>query len=713
MKRSLELVSLQRLYYHSFKLRELHHSKPQRCRLYPSRRHPFGFSIYPLSLSNPHSKVHGLKNFSCNSIRMKSTLCNAESGEGYVVKFEKASFAQKADSAVLASVGSTTLLASCVVLHGSPQKPGFLPLSVDFRERASAAGLLPKDKRDRRDARYLDSNILAARAIDRSLRPLFPKGFFNEVQIVITVLSFDAATDLVSLAINAASAALSISSIPWNGPVAAVRYEAPELHQNDLSPQLEGKPGMESDLDLLLVSKGTDRIVMLECGANEIHHTDVLKAVTASEARALEILRIQNEFISTNQKESANFDLILPTANIIKTAFEETYNIAYEMCLVPNITKEQRRIAQTEFWDRATKLMNVHFGNQIDSFILASAIHMVLETALSDLALGRKFQKWDSNTNNPVWIDGQVSRPDGRSVHEIRRIDCEAGVLPVVHGSGLFTRGNTQVLVSATLGSPNDNFEPKTDMTAQVEPKKTVLHYDFPSYSVNRTGKNFINRRCVGHGNLAEKAILPVVPHDLDFFLRLTSEVTGSDGSSSMASICGATLALLDAGIAVKRTVSGISIGLYADDGNDDIFETVTDLLGMEDHFGKMDFKVASTVKGITAMQLDIKREYITKNMIASALEKAVVANSEIIEIMKKVVAGVNTTNSRVPYMIKAPISPHQRFQILGRRWENAKSIEKKSRSRIHIEDNEVIIVGPTKECAEEALVLVRRSMKS
>ena len=509
--------------------------------------------------------------------------------------FETGKLAGQAGGAVTVRLGDTMIFAAATMSSEVRTNQDFFPLTVDYEERMYAGGRIPGSF-FRREGRPTEEAILTARLTDRPLRPLFPKDLRNDVQVILYSFSTDGENPIDVLAVNAASAALMISDIPWGGPVGAVRVGRIE-GEFILNPTFAD---MEySDLDLRLA--GTqEALIMVECGAQEVTEEVIVSALEFGHAAIQSLIQVQlemaskigkpkREYVPYSIEESMIASIYQRAAAPLQEIFAQPYNKSRQYQAIEDLQKA----AIEEFaGDDATKVGSVKTA-------FDEALKSVVRKRILDEGL----------------------RPDGRKVGDIRPIWCEIDVSPRAHGSGLFTRGETQVLTLATLGTPREAQE--IDSLSPSESKRYMHHYNFPPFSTGEVKPlRGASRRDVGHGALAERALLPVIPseHEFPYTLRLVSEVLSSNGSSSMASVCGSTLALMDTGVPIKAPVAGVAMGLIKEG---DRYTVLTDILGSEDHLGDMDFKVAGTQKGITALQMDIKIKGVTSQIMSEALHQA------------------------------------------------------------------------------------------
>ena len=599
--------------------------------------------------------------------------------------------AGQANGAVTVRYGDTVVLATAVMSKEASRISGYFPLMVDFEERYYAAGKIKGSRFIKREGRPSDDAILSGRVVDRTIRPLFNSRMRNDVQVVLTVLSYDGENDPDILSVIAASTALSISNIPWNGPVAAVRVGQmnSELILNPVNGEVaEGK------LDLV-ISGTKDKINMIEAGAKEVPEAELLKAFEFS----FEAIKKIADFISHIQKEAGN-----PKAEpALIQGSPEFENKVKEILLSAGLAEvlygkdKKAVIEKTEaIKEKIKSYVRENFSDYKEIEKMEEVAEQIFEEASDEICHRNILEK--------------EQRPDGRKLDEIRRIDCRVGILPRTHGTGLFTRGETQALTVTTLGSPGD--EQIID-TMEVDMKKRYIHlYNFPPYSVGEVKPmRGPGRRDIGHGALAEKALLPVLPSkdEFPYTILLVSEILSSNGSSSMASTCGSTLSLMDAGVPIKRPVAGIAMGIIVDPqlttDNKQQFKILTDIQGLEDHYGDMDFKVAGTEMGITAMQMDVKVEGITTEMLEAALSQAGKARAEIMQKMLSVIPAPKTEMSQyAPRIIVLQINPEKIRSVIGPGGKIINAIIDETGVQIDIEDDgSVFITSPDSTSAQKA----------
>ena len=572
--------------------------------------------------------------------------------------------AQLANGSVLVSYGDNVLLAT--VTMGKPREGiDFFPLTVDLEERLYARGKIPGSF-FRREGRPSTHATLIARMTDRPIRPLFPKGMRNEIQVVLTPLSVDLENPFDLLAMIGASAALTISDIPFEGPIGATRmgYIDGELVVNPTYSQVE-----QSGLDLIVV--GTkDGVVMMEAGANEMPEDLVLKAIERAQQVNGEVIRLQEDAARSVGKPKVSFE-----PGGYQDQLDEI--IASDLDGRVELALDSSSDSQSQLDSLKTELVD-----KLGESYQAGDIRAAFQTLVDD-----KFRE--------RMLNGGI-RPDGRGLKDIRSISCEVALLPRTHGTGLFTRGETQVLGVATLGSVGD--AQKLDNLGPEDSKRFTLHYNFPPYSVGEVRRlGGPGRREIGHGALAERALIPVIPNEEEFpyTIRLVSEVLSSNGSTSMGSVCASTLALMDAGVPIKTPIAGISIGLItADDGR---YVTLTDIQGLEDHVGDMDFKVAGSDRGITAIQLDMKVKGIGFDVIRDALAQAKEARHFILERIRQTIGEARSEVSQyAPRMVRISIPVDKIGAVIGPGGKVIRGIIEETKATVDVQDDGTIMIGST-----------------
>ncbi|HEX9380597.1 MAG TPA: polyribonucleotide nucleotidyltransferase [Gaiellaceae bacterium] len=681
---------------------------------------------------------------------------------GRELTFETGKLAKQADGAVVVRSGETMVLATAQGRMEPREGADFFPLTVDVEERMYAAGKIPGGF-FKREGRPTERAILTARMIDRPIRPLWPKGYKNETQVICTVLSADLVTAHDILCINGASAALMISPLPFIGPVGAVRVGMidGELVVNPTLTEVEE----QTELDLIVV--GTlDGLTMVEAGANEVPEDKLLEALDLAHAEVKKICEaqlelqqkagkpkwvdestteeIEREFgdtirrrISTDGLRAADVTIeeVLPELSMDSTEDDVLRQTQRKMSLATAL--ERIRL------DAVLQPVREHFEADLraltdaeqDSKELKSAKRQLLFDRIVDtvqlpfpvgpsIGEGEAATSKDSLTRNYVKraaeaiykelvrrkIAVEKNRPDGRSPEEIRPIDCEVGVSPRTHGSGLFTRGQTQIMSLLTLGTAKEG-QRIDDLSLETD-RRYMHHYNFPPYSVGETGMmRGPKRRDIGHGALAQRALEAMIPTAAEFpyTIRIVSETLESNGSSSMGSVCGSTLALMDAGVPIKAPVSGIAMGLVKE-GDD--YVILTDIQGAEDHLGDMDFKVAGTREGITALQMDIKITGVTREIMQNALEQAKRAREIILDKMLEAIPEVRAElNVNAPRISSVKIDPEKIGMVIGKGGETIRALESENEVQIDIEEDGTILIYATDGTKAEAAISAIESL--
>src|SRR6187551_2416245 len=518
------------------------------------------------------------------------------------ITIETGKLAKQADGAVTIQMGETIVFVAAVAATKAKEGQDFFPLTVDYREKAAAAGKFPGGY-FKREGRPAEKETLTSRMIDRPLRPLFPKGYFYDTQIISILLSADGQNDPDILAMNGASAALSISDIPFAGPIGAVRV-------GRVNAQLVANPThderAQSDLDLVYVGTEND-VIMIEGSANEIPEAEFTKALEFAHGHAREMIQAQKELASMVGKPKRDVQLLHVNQDMVDIARQVAGDRLEQALRTEGKSARSKAIAALR---DEVKMAILQKFPEADSFAISQAFEFV-----------------EKQTFRASILEKQ-QRVDGRGYQDLRSITCEVGVLPRAHGSSIFQRGETQALALATL-APIEEAQMIDAYGGGEQSKRFILHYNFPPFSVGETGRTGgPGRREIGHGALAERSLEPVVPNENDFryAIRISSEIMESNGSTSMASVCAGTLALMDAGVPVKTPVAGISVGLVSeagDDGQLKRYELLTDIIGSEDHYGDMDFKLCGTDAGVTGFQLDLKLPGISHNIMAEAVQRA------------------------------------------------------------------------------------------
>lgn len=607
---------------------------------------------------------------------------------GKKLKLETGKFAEFAEGSITATCNETVVLATAVVGKEPREGVDFFPLMVDFEERFYAAGKISGSRFIKREGRPSDSAVLAARKIDRPLRPLFPKSFRNDVQVVITVLSYDGTVDPDMMATVAASAALMQTKAPFKGPIAAMQVGMIDgkLIYNPTEDEIE-----VSDLNLS-IAMTKDRVMMLEVESKEVSEEIIYEAIEQAVTLGQPLIEIQHKIAEDHAREVA-------------TETEEVSPVHGDVSALVG-AKIKEALATMDKEERESQL-SAH-----EAEVLAS-----LEGTYKQTEIKGAFAKMvEKEVRRKILEEGV--RPDGREIEEIRPISAEVGLLPRTHGSALFTRGQTQALTVATLASPG--MEQLIDTMEGESTKRFMHHYNFPPYSTGEVRPlRGAGRREIGHGYLAEKALKPVIP-DQDSFpytIRLVSEILSSNGSSSMAATCGSTLALMDAGIPIKKPVAGIAMGLVTNEDASS-FKVLSDLQGLEDFAGDMDFKVAGTKDGVTAVQMDTKIAGLTMEIVWKTLEQAKKGRMEIMDVMLAAIEAPRVDISKYAPRIEAiKINPDKIGELIGPGGKNVKKIIEecggKEVTSIDIEDDGTVMVSSVdSEMGAKALSIIKSMMR-
>ncbi len=603
---------------------------------------------------------------------------------GRTLTLETGRMAKQANGSVLLTYGGTSILITAVLSNQANEGTDFFPLTVDLAEKMYASGKIPGGFFKRETKPSTDAT-LQARMIDRSIRPLFPEGFRNPVHVVVTPLSYDGENGFGILGILGASAALCISDIPFHGPIAGVTVGILDgaYVMNPKTADMN-----ESKLDLSIA--GTESsIVMIEAGSKEISEAEILEAVYTGHEVIKQMIELQKEFVLAAGKEKIEVKLDIIPEDIIKkmeSEFAAKVKAAaitkgkHERSAAFDVVKEEMIVSFQEFYGEDFEKNKRDIMNGFEELIRKS----VREAILFD-----------------------HHRVDGRGLDDIRPITCEVDILPRVHGSALFTRGETQSLGTVTLGSASD--EQVIDSLEEEYKKSFYLHYNFPPYSVGETGGlRAPGRRELGHGALAEKSLKPVIPSKdvFPYTIRVVSDIMESNGSSSMASVCAGTLSLMAAGVPISNPVAGIANGLIMEG---DKFVVLTDIMGLEDHLGDMDFKVAGTPNGITSMQMDIKIEGITKEIMSIALEKALVARLYILDKIKQTLPAYRAELCEyAPQIESFTINTAKIGEVIGQSGKTIKSIIERTKVEVNIDDTGLVsISSPNKDALAKAKAMI------
>ena len=584
------------------------------------------------------------------------------------ISIETGKIARLADGAVVVSCGDTMVMASAVSATAIKEGQDYFPLTVDYREKAAAAGKFPGGY-FRREGRPTEKETLTSRMIDRPLRPLFPQGYFYDTQVISLLLSADGENDPDILALNGASAALCVSDIPFAGPIGAVRIGRVngQFVANPTHTERE-----QSDLDLVYVGTEND-VIMIEGSAKEVPEADFVKALEFAHGHAREMVRIQKELAAQVGKPKR----VMPLLQVNQDLLEIAYRVAGDR--IEGALYTQGKVARAKAIDalrEEVKMSILEKHPEADKFSISQAFDYVQKKAFRISVLDKR------------------KRVDGRGYQDLRPIACEVSVLPRAHGSAIFQRGETQALALATL-APIEEAQMIDAYGGGEQSKRFILHYNFPPFSVGETGRTGgASRREIGHGALAERSLEPVVPsaNDFRYAIRISSEIMESNGSTSMASVCGGMLALMDAGIPVKTPVAGISVGLVTESGENGQlkrYELLTDIIGSEDHFGDMDFKLCGTDAGVTGYQLDLKLPGISHKIIAEAISHAKEARTKILEIMRRSLDKPRPELSKyAPRIETIKINPEKIGALIGPGGKTIKGIVAETGAEINIEDD-------------------------
>src|SRR6058998_103981 len=584
------------------------------------------------------------------------------------ISIETGKIARLADGAVVITCGDTMVLASAVSATNIKEGQDYFPLTVDYREKAAAVGKFPGGY-FKREGRPTEKETLTSRMIDRPLRPLFPQGYFYDTQIISILLSADGENDPDILAMNGASAALSVSDISFAGPIGAVRVGRVK---GEFVANPTHTERAESDLDLVYVGTEND-VIMIEGSAREVPEAEFVKALEFAHGHAREMIRVQKELAAMVGKSKREAQLLQVNQELLDIA----YRVAGDR--IEGALYTEGKTARAKAIDALreevkTAILEKH--PEADSFSISQA---------SDYVQKKAFR---------VSILEKQKRVDGRGYADLRSISCEVSVLPRAHGSAIFQRGETQALALATL-APIEEAQNIDAYGGGEQSKRFILHYNFPPFSVGETGRTGApGRREIGHGALAERSVEPTVPSENEFryAIRISSEIMESNGSTSMASVCGGMLALMDAGVPMKDMVAGISIGLVSeagDDGQLKRYELLTDIIGAEDHYGDMDFKLCGTDAGVTGFQLDLKLPGVGHKIMTEAIQRAKEARTKILEIMGRTLDKPRTELSKyAPRIETIKINPEKIGALIGPGGKTIKGIVAETGAEINIEDD-------------------------
>ena len=590
---------------------------------------------------------------------------------------ETGKLAKLADGAVTVRCGDTIILVTAV--SATKVKPGqtWFPLSVEYKEKASAAGVFPGGY-FKREGRPTEKEILTCRMTDRPLRPLFPKGYFYDTQIIAILLSADGENDADVLSMNGASAALCLSDIPFAGPIGAVRVGRVDgaFVINPTHVQRE-----ESDLDLIYVGNKTD-VIMIEGQADELPEAEFIKALHFAQEAVTKIVAAQEELVALAGKQKREFEAILAKENLLEIAYEIAGDRIEGAIYAPTKTERAKKVGALR--------------DEVEAAIKQRA------PEATDFDVEQAFEYLQKKAFRISIMEKGV-RADGRSIGDLRPLYGEVGTLPRVHGSAIFSRGETQALGICTL-APADEKQHFDNYSGGEDSKRFILHYNFPPFSVGETGRmGGINRREIGHGSLAERSIEPVIPDEADFpyAIRVSSEVTESNGSTSMATVCAGTMSLLHAGVPLIRPVGGISVGLVTetnDDGSLKSHKMLLDIIGSEDFYGDMDFKLCGTSEGVTGYQLDLKLPGLPIAMLEEAIQIAKDGRTKVLAKMAESIATPCELSPHAPRIVSIKIPADRIGELIGPGGKNIKGIQAESGAEINIEDDGTVHIYASKQ---------------
>lgn len=605
------------------------------------------------------------------------------------ITFETGKLAKLADGAVTVRSGDTVILVTAVSSTKVKEGQTFFPLSVEYKEKASAAGVFPGGY-FKREGRPTEKEILTSRMTDRPLRPLFPKGYFYDTQIIAILLAADGVNDADILSMNGASAALCVSDIPFAGPIGAVRVGRVE-GQFVINPTFDERE--ESDLDLVYVGNKTD-VIMIEGAADELPEEEFVKALEFAQQAVQKLVETQEELARLVGKEKREYKAVLAKENLLEIAYEIAGSRIEAAIYSPSKVERAKKVgALRDEVEAAIK----ERAPDATAFDVEQAFEYLQKKAFR------------------ISIMEKGIRADGRTTSQLRELVAEAGVLPRVHGSALFARGETQALAIATL-APAEEKQSFDNYAGGESEKHFMLHYNFPPFSVGETGRmGGINRREIGHGALAERSIAPVLPcvKEFPYAIRVSSEVTESNGSTSMATVCAGTMSLLSAGVPLIRPVAGISVGLvteFREDGTMETYKPLLDIIGSEDFYGDMDFKLCGTSHGVTGYQLDLKLPGIPLSILTEAITIAKNARTPILEKMASAISAPGELSPHAPRIVSTKIPADRIGELIGPGGKNIKGIQAESGADISIDDDGTVHIYASKqEGLDRAKALIDR----
>ena len=605
------------------------------------------------------------------------------------ISIETGKLAKLADGAVEIRSGETVVLVTAVSQSKIREGQTWFPLSVEYKERAAAAGTFPGGY-FKREGRPTEKEVLTCRMTDRPLRPLFPKGYLYDTQIIALMLAADGENDADILSMNGASAALAISDIPFAGPIGAVRVGRVD-GQFIVNPTFEQRE--ESDLDLVYVGNKTE-VIMIEGAANELPEADFVKALHFAQENVNIIVAAIEELAAKVGKPKREYTVTVAKEDLLEIAYEVAGDRIEDAIYAPNKVERGKKVGALRDEVEATLKERVP---TVSEFEIEQCFEYIQKKAFR------------------IAIMEKGVRADGRDIDTLRPLYSEAGTLPRVHGSSIFARGETQALATATL-APADECMYFDNYAGGEDSKRFFLHYSFPPFSVGEAGRfGGMNRREIGHGALAERSIEPVIPsvEDFPYAMRVTSEVLESNGSSSMATVCSGTMALLDAGVPLIRPVGAIAVGLVTEmDENDNIkeYKTLLDIIGSEDFYGDMDFKVCGTSEGVTGYQLDLKLPGIPLSILEEALVKATDARAIVLKKMEETIAAPGALSEHAPRIESTKIDPERIGELIGPGGKNIKGIQAESGADLNIEDDGTVhVYASKKESLDRAMEMIKQ----
>lgn len=602
---------------------------------------------------------------------------------------ETGKIARLADGAVTVRCGDTMVVVTAVSATKIKDGQDFFPLSVEYKEKAAAAGMFPGGY-FKREGRPTEKEILTCRMTDRPLRPLFPKGYLYDTQIIALLLSADGINDADILSINGASAALCISDIPFAGPLGAVRVGRVE-GEFVINPTNDQRA--ESDLDLVYVGSKT-QVIMIEGAANELPEAEFVKALHVAQESVEKLVEAQEQLAAACGKPKRSYELCLAKPELLEIGYEIAGNRIEDAIYAASKVERNKKVGvlRNEV-EAAIKQRNP----EASAFDIEQAFEYIQKKAFR------------------ISIMEKGQRADGRSLKQLRPLVAEVGVLPnVVHGSALFARGETQAMGITTL-APLEDRQYFDSYTGGEDNKRFFLHYNFPPFSVGETGRfGGQNRREIGHGALAERSIAPVIPTEKDFpyAMRITSEIMESNGSTSMATVCAGTMALLHAGVPLIRPVAGISVGLVTEFEGEKMskYETLLDIIGSEDFYGDMDFKLCGTSEGVTGYQLDLKLPGIPLSILEEAIYIAKAGRTDILDVMEQAIATPASMSPNAPRIESVNIPADRIGELIGPGGKNIKAIQAESGANVNIEDDGTVHIYASKqEGLDRAVFLIKR----